>query len=140
MVNIVACEAAYVAIGVVGIVKDDVPCQVASKARDIHFLRGPIRGIEDLGLAAAFRMCFARAVAIFAADPVSAMRWNRLGMRIVGKTRDGLFVATGANIVAYEILRPRIFRLGGGAHYRRAQQQQQTNSQSRQLSEPLTSW
>ena len=98
MVNIVACEAAYVAIGVVGIVKDDVPCQVASKARDIHFLRGPIRGIEDLGLAAAFRMCFARAVAIFAADPVSAMRWNRLGMRIVGKTRDGLFVATGANI------------------------------------------
>lgn len=152
MVNIVAAGATYIARGVIRVVKAPVLCQVALQAPGVYFLGGSVCGVEDIGFVAAFNMCLAFTVAIRATDPVAALHSRRLGMRIAGKVAGNLFVAGGANVGAHGNLRSRVLlllcgryadciglrrgsSLSCGGHHARTHQQDQTKSQSRQISE-----
>lgn len=113
VVNVVASDAAYVALGVSRGVMTPVLCLVASQALGVHFLGGSIGGVEDLGFVAALNMRMARAVATLAIDPGGAVHLRRHGMRIVGKVAGNLLVADSANVGAHQILRGRVPRLRG---------------------------
>lgn len=106
VVNVVAADAAHIALGMSRAVKVLVLALMAAEAQMIYLLGSCVGGIEYPGfVAAAFNVRFARAVAVLTGDPGTAVRLRRFSVRIGSESSGHIFVAWAANLRAHHASR-----------------------------------